>query len=85
MGLGDVVRALLSRGTPVERDPDEMVEVEEVSLGSSQLVVETLKGEGIEAHVVESFNPAIGAQDRAVIWVPRRQHADATAILDRLR
>lgn len=85
MGLRDKVIELLSRGTPPELDEDELVIVEHVPLASSQITVETLKAEGIEAVAVEQFNPALGTQSRAEIRVPRRQHAEATALLDTLR
>jgi hypothetical protein len=85
MGLRDKLSELLSRGTGPEPDPDEMVDVEDVYLPMSQVTVEALRNEGIEAEVVEVFNAVVGAQDRATIRVPRHQHAQATAILDRLR
>lgn len=85
MGLRDKVIELLSRGTPPELDEDELVVVEHVPLASGQITVETLKAEGIEAVAVETFNPALGTQARTEIRVPRRQHAEATALLDGLR
>jgi hypothetical protein len=85
MGLRDKVVELLSRGTPPELDPDELVHVEEVPLAANQITVEALRREGIEAVTAEIFNPAIGAQARADILVPRRQHAEATTYLDSLR
>lgn len=85
MGLRDKVIELLSRGTPPDLDENELVAVEEVPMATSQITIEALKAEGIEASVVEHFNPAVGYQSRAEIWVPRRQHAEATALLDSLR
>lgn len=81
MGLRDKVFELLGRGTPPDLDEDELVFLEEIPLANGPMTVEHLKEEGIEAVLIESFDPVTMARSNAEIRVPRRQHAQATELI----
>ena len=84
MGLRDKLFELLSRGTPPDLDEDELVFLEEIPLVNGPMTVEQLKDVGIEAVLIESFDPVTMARSNAEIRVPRRQLAEANELLDTL-
>jgi hypothetical protein len=84
MGLRSALVELLSRGEAPEPDPAELVEVETVPVASGPLAVEALQGAGLDVMALDSFNAATGTY-AVQVMVPRRQLAEATALLDGLR
>jgi hypothetical protein len=84
MGLRQKLLEVLSRGDEPELDEDEFVDLEVVPLHLGPLTIEVLNEAGIEALSLEEYNAAT-AQSRTLIKVRRRQHADATAVLDSRR
>lgn len=84
MGLRAALENLLSRGEAPEPDPDELVEVETVPVANGPLALEALRGAGVEAVGLDSFNAATGHY-AVQVKVPRHQLQDATEVLDDLR
>ena len=85
MGLRQKLLDVLSRGSePEVVDEDEFVDLEVVPLHLGPLTIEVLDEAGIEAEPLESYNSAT-AQSSTLIRVRRRQHAEATALLDSRR
>jgi hypothetical protein len=85
MGLRRKLLEVLSRGDDEpELDGDELVDVEVVPLHLGPITIEVLREAGIEAVSLEAYNAAT-AQSSTLIRVPRRQHAEATAVLDARR
>jgi hypothetical protein len=85
MGLRRKLLEVLSRGDDEpELDGDELVDVEVVPLHLGPITIEVLREAGIEAVSLEAYNAAT-AQSSTLIKVPRRQHAEATAVLDARR
>jgi hypothetical protein len=86
MGLRQKLLDVLSRGSEpeVELDGDELVDLEVVPLHLGPITIEVLREAGIEGEALESYNAAT-AQSSTLIRVPRRQHAEATALLDSRR
>jgi hypothetical protein len=84
MGLRAKLIDLLSRGQAPEPDPDELVVVETVPAVNGPMTVEKLRDAGIEAVSHEAFD-AVTARHAVQVKVPRRQHQEATELLDSLR
>lgn len=84
MGLWRKLLDAFSSGEEPPVDGDEFVDLEVVPLHRGPITIGTLEEAGIEAQAVEEFNAAT-AQSATMIKVRRRQHAEATALLDGLR
>jgi hypothetical protein len=84
MGLRAKLMELLSRGEAPELDPDELVVIETVPAPNAPMTLEKLREAGIEGVAHEAFD-AVTARHAVQIKVPRRQHQEATALLDSLR
>jgi hypothetical protein len=84
MGLRDRLVGLLSRGTAPEPDPDELVEVETMLPSEGPIALQALQDEGVDARTVDAFDP-VSATTRVRLMAPRRQVAQARAVLDARR
>jgi hypothetical protein len=80
MTIRQTIERLLSRGS-VPDDPDALVEIALVPIGSGPMTVASLCEAGFEATGAESFNIVTDVLSDYRILVPRRQAADATARL----
>jgi hypothetical protein len=72
---------LLDRGG-VEVDPDEFVEFAVVHVGAGPLLVERLRGAGIEAEGHDTFNPVTQVLSDYSIRVRRRDLTAAAQVYD---
>ena len=84
MGFRTRLFDLLARGAPVERDPDEIVEVADVPLHVGPILVASLKESGVEASGVESYDIRSSVTTRMRIMVRRRDLESASALVDEL-
>jgi hypothetical protein len=85
VGLWTWLTGLLSRGEPPERDPDELVEVENVTLADGPLTILALREAGVDATMVEEFSAPTAMTTRARIMVRRRDADAALAVLAQRR
>ncbi len=83
MTIRQTIERLLSRGS-VPEDPDALVEIALVPIGSGPMTVASLCESGFEATGAESFNIVTDVLSDYRILVPRRQAADASARLQTL-
>jgi hypothetical protein len=83
MTLRQRIERLLSRGSFPE-DPDELVEIGMVPLGSGPITVASLREAGFDASGAETFNIATDVLSDYRILAPRRQAVDAAAALQNL-
>ncbi len=81
MAFRDRIGRLLSRGAPPS-DPDELIEVAVVRLGQGPMTVAGLRERGIDAHGADYFNIVTNVASDYRILVPRRQAAEAKALID---
>ena len=77
------IERLLSRGSFPE-DPDALVEIGLVPLGSGPMTVASLREAGFDAAGAETFNIATDVLSDYRITVPRSQAVDAAAALHQL-
>ena len=83
MTLRQSIERLLSRGSFPE-NPDELVEIGLVPLGTGPMTVASLRDAGFDASGAETFNIATDVLSDYRITVPRRQAVDAAARLQDL-
>ncbi|MEY2400545.1 MAG: hypothetical protein QOJ08_656 [Ilumatobacteraceae bacterium] len=83
MTIRQTIEKLLTRGSAPE-DPDALVEIALVPIGSGPMTVASLRESGFEATGAESFNIVTDVLSDYRILVPRRQAAEATARLQDL-
>jgi hypothetical protein len=83
MTLRQNIERLLSRGSFPE-NPDELVEIGLVPLGTGPMTVASLREAGFDATGAETFNIATDVLSDYRITVPRRQAVDAAASLHQL-
>jgi hypothetical protein len=83
MTIRQTIEKLLTRGSAPE-DPDALVEIALVPIGSGPMTVASLRDSGFEATGAESFNIVTDVLSDYRILVPRRQAAEATARLQDL-
>jgi hypothetical protein len=83
MTIRQRIESLLTRGS-VPEDPDALVEIALVPIGSGPMTVASLCEAGFEATGAESFNIVTDVLSDYRILVPRRQAAEATARLQDL-
>lgn len=81
MGLRDAFVRILSKGSPVELNEDEPVELLLVPLAEGQLVAAELRNHGIDAHAVNSTHPLTRTVSDVRIMVRRRDVDAANAII----
>jgi hypothetical protein len=81
VGLWTWLTGRLSRGELPERDPEELVEVENVPLSDGPLTVLALREAGLDATMVEEFHAPTASTTRARIMVRRRDADAALAVL----
>jgi hypothetical protein len=79
MGLRQRFLRLLQAGSPVDHDPDALVEVADVPLTRGPLLLSRLESEGIDATGIESFDVVTNTRSRMRIMV---RHADLEAARD---
>jgi hypothetical protein len=73
MGLRQRILRFLHAGTPVDHDPDALVEVADVPLTQGPMLLSRLESEGIDATGIESFDIVTNTRSRMRIMV---RHAD---------
>jgi hypothetical protein len=83
MTIRQTIEKLLTRGS-VPEDPEALVEIALVPIGSGPMTVASLREAGFEATGAESFNIVTDVLSDYRILVPRRQAVDATAKLQDL-
>ena len=83
MTIRQTLEKLLTRGSAPE-DPDALVEIALVPIGSGPMTVASLRDSGFEATGAESFNIVTDVLSDYRILVPRRQAVEATARLQDL-
>ena len=83
MTLRQSIERLLSRGS-FPADPDELVEIGLVPLGSGPMTVASLREAGFDASGAETFNIATDVLSDYRILAPRREAVDAAASLQNL-
>jgi len=79
MGLRERILRLLHAGSPVDHDPDALVEAADVPLIQGPLLLSRLESEGIDATGIESFDVVTNTRSRMRIMV---RHADLAAARD---
>jgi hypothetical protein len=84
VSLRTALLSLLGRGGERELDPDEYVDVVNVELWRSQLVVVALRERGVPAVALESSTIPYAPLTRARIQVPRHDLVRAMSIIDGL-
>lgn len=84
MGLRGWIERQLSRGTPPEVDPDELVELVTVNHSRGPMLAELLREAGIDVATQPAFNAGGRALIDEQIMVPRRQFDEAVEILPSL-
>jgi hypothetical protein len=77
MGLRARFFRTLMRGTPPTLDPDEFVELAALPLFDATLLTERLRGHGVDASCVESYNVVSRVLSDGRVLVRRRQLAEA--------
>jgi len=82
VGIWQSFMRLLSRGEPPDLDPDELVDVGVVHLHEGPLLIAQLKGEGIEATGIESYDVATTVRNRMRILVRRRDVERASSVIN---
>jgi hypothetical protein len=83
MTIRQRIENVLSRGS-VPEDPDALVEIALVPIGSGPMTVASLCDAGFEATGAESFNIVTDVLSDYRILVPRRQSVEASARLQEL-
>jgi hypothetical protein len=83
MTIRQTIERLLTRGS-VPEDPDALVEIALVPIGTGPMTVTSLCDSGFEATGAESFNIVTDVLSDYRILVPRRQAVEATARLQDL-
>jgi len=79
MGLRERILRFLHAGSPVDPDPDALVEAADVPLVQGPLLLSRLESEGIDATGIESFDVVTNTRSRMRIMV---RHADLAAARD---
>jgi len=79
MGLRQRILRFLHAESPVDADPDALVEAADVPLVQGPLLLSRLESEGIEATGIESFDIVTNVRSRMRIMV---RHADLSAARD---
>src|SRR5262245_28215018 len=79
MGLRQRILRFLHAESPVDADPDALVEAADVPLVQGPLLLSRLESEGIEATGIESFDIVTNVRSRMRIMV---RHADLAAARD---
>ncbi len=82
MGIREKIYNLLSRGEP--DDPDQLVEIAVVPIGTGPMTVATLCDAGFSATGNEAFNLVTKVASDYRIFVPHRESDRATARLNSL-
>jgi hypothetical protein len=76
-----LLRALGDPAATDAADPNELVELETVSVAFGPMVVDALRSNGLQAHGHEAFNLATRSLTDYRIVVPRSQWARANEVL----
>jgi hypothetical protein len=84
MGLRKRLLGVLDRGAPPTTDPDEVVDLVEVEMWRSELIVTGLRDRGVPAIALPSSGIPEAPFTHARIQIRRRDYADAEAALDEL-